>query len=103
MNSNGHAVISATIYAAHISLLHVLLKEKQIPDYDGGLQTALLQTALLQQRSRALSKSSNAMLVIRVHERRHWAVIPTKGCDNSTIKYYDSFYRDFLSKRLLAS
>ena len=36
----------------------------------------------------------NAMQVIHVHERRHWAVISTIGCDNSTVKYYDSFYRD---------
>jgi len=39
------------------------------------------------------------MQVIHVHERSHWAVIATIGCDNSTVKwrqinYYDSFYRD---------
>ena len=64
------------------------LLKKQFPYYGG------LQTTLLQQRSRALSQSSNAMQVIHVHERRHWAVISTIGCDNSTVKYYDSFYRD---------
>ena len=34
------------------------------------------------------------MQVIHVHERKHWAVISTIGCDYSTVKYYDSFYRD---------
>ena len=42
------------------------LLKKQFPDYDGGLQKTLLQ-----QHSRALSQSSNAMQVIYVHERRH--------------------------------
>jgi len=62
------------------------LLKKQFPDYNGGLQTTLLQ-----QYSRALSQSCNAhaMQVIHVHERRHWAVISTIGCDNSTVKYYD--------------
>jgi len=56
------AKISAyTIIDAACSLL-----KKQLPDYDGGLQTALLQ-----QRRRALSKSSNVMQVIHVHERRY--------------------------------
>ena len=63
------------------------LLKKQFPDYDGGLQTTLLQKC-----SRALSQSSNAMQVIHVHERRHWAVISTIGCDNSTIEYFDSFF-----------
>ena len=73
---------------------------KQFPDYDGELQTTLLQ-----QRSRALAQSANAMQVIHIHERRHCAVISPIGCDNSTVKYYDSFPGIFLyklSKQLLA-
>ena len=53
-----------------------------------------MQTTLLQQSSRALSQSNNAIQVIHLPDRKHWAVISTVDCDNNTIKYYDSLFKD---------
>ena len=64
------------------------LLKKQFPDFGG------LQTTLLQQSSRTLSQCNNAIQVIHLPDRKHWAVISTVDCDNNTIKYYDSLFKD---------
>ena len=64
------------------------LLKKQFPDFGG------LQTTLLQQSSRGLSSCNNAIQIIHLPERKHWAVMSTIGCDSNTIKYYDSLFKD---------
>ena len=79
---SGGELTDRIIYAA-CSLL-----KKQFPDFGG------LQTTLLQQSSRTLSQCNNAIQVILLPDRKHWAVISTVNCDNNTIKYYDSLFKD---------
>ena len=62
------------------------LLKKQFPDYGG------LQTTLLQQSGKALSQCHNAIQVIHLPDRKHWAVISTVDCDDNAIKYYDSVF-----------
>ena len=71
------------------------LLKKQFPDFGG------LQTTLLQQSSRALSQCNNAIQVIHLPDRKHWAVISTVDCDNNTIKYYSKVFLFKQFKRLL--
>jgi len=57
---------------------------KQFPGYGG------FESTLLQQCTRGLANTTNAMQIIHLPEKSHWAVISTIGCDRNSPWYYDS-------------
>ena len=68
-----------------INAAYAVLK-KQFPDIGG------LQSTLLQQKNCKLTNSVDAVQIIHLSGRNHWAVISTIGCDTKMVNYYDSIY-----------
>lgn len=60
--------------------------KKQFPEFGG------LQSTLLQQRNIGMTNCVNAMQILHLSGRNHWAVISTIGCDINSVNYYDSIF-----------
>lgn len=59
---------------------------KQFPGYGG------LESTLLHQCTRGLANTTNAMQIIHLPVKSHWAVISTIGCERNSLRYYDSIF-----------
>jgi len=78
--SNGGCLTDRIINAAGVIL------RKQSPGYGG------FESTLLQQCTRELANTTNAMQIIHLPERSHRAVISTIGCNRNSLRYYDSSF-----------